>query len=381
MKNIIYYMKKFGNRTLDEMPFNEVDSLILCQLSYLNYENLVPGLDEIDDSIDYSELIHEDLMIIKMCQGTIDRNLNRKLLKLIRKKSRFKHMKINFYHRKFNPRVSKQFCAMTFIFDRFAHITFQGTDPSIIGWKEDFEMSFLEKIPAQVEAVSYLDRVAKIYHGPLYIGGHSKGGNLAYYSILNCEPHIRERTMRVFNHDGPGFKTNDIYHTEAYKEMKSRMIKVVPKDTIVGLLMHHNDAHQVVECYGAHFLQHDVFTWKINNIGHLNFLSNGSIRYKIFAKASMIWMDSISDEERKRFTDTFFNLIGAMGNVSVIDAIKHPLTYWRTVHRRYKKMSQEDRKFLYNILFSYGKVSRQVKKDFRQKRRHLRQLKRLKKGF
>ena len=41
MKNIIYYMKKFGDRTLDEIPFNEVDSLILCQLSYLNYENLI----------------------------------------------------------------------------------------------------------------------------------------------------------------------------------------------------------------------------------------------------------------------------------------------------------------------------------------------------
>lgn len=381
MKNIIYYMKKFGDRTLDEIPFNEVDSLILCQLSYLNYENLVPGLDELDEDILFSELIEEDMMIIKLCQGTFDVKLNRKLLKLIRKKERFKNLRLNYYHRKFNPRALKQFCGVTFILDRYAHVTYQGTDPSMIGWKEDFMMSILDEIPAQFEAVKYLEEVAKIYHGPLFVGGHSKGGNLAYYAVLKCNPHIRERIMRVFNFDGPGFKTNDIYHTEAYYEIKSRMIKVVPKDTIVGLLMHHNDAHMVVECYGAHFLQHDVFTWKINKIGHLNFLSSTSIKYKVFDKASTEWMESIIDDDRKHFTETFFTLLGAMGNVSVLDAIKHPFTYWKTVRRKYKKMSVEDRKFLLDIFNSYGKISKRIRKEFKERKKKLRELKRLNKDF
>ncbi len=379
MKNIIYYMKKFGNRSLDEMTFNEVDSLILCQLSYLNFENLVPSLDDNDISVNFQDLIHEDLMIIKLCEGTLDRKLNRRLLKLIRKKERFKNLKINFFAKQFNPRVSKQFCAVTFIFDCFAHITFQGTDPSIIGWKEDFEISCLEKIPAQEEAVNYLNKVCSIYHGPIYVGGHSKGGNLAFYSVINCEDSNRDRIIRVYNHDGPGFKTDDIFKTPAYKSLKSRMIKIVPKDTVVGLLMNHTDTHEVVECYGKSILQHDPYTWKINSIGHLNFLESGSIRYKVFAKASKEWMDSISDEERRKFIDIFFELIGATGNVGVIDVIKHPFIYLKSVHKKKKKMPKEESEFIHHIIFSYGTFAKKIKKEYKEKKKHLRKLK--KKGF
>lgn len=379
MKNMIYYMKKFGNRSLDEMTFNEVDSLILCQLSYLNFENLVPTLDDNDHYINFQDLINEDLLIIKLCEGTLDPKLNRRLLKLIRKKERFKKMKINYFVKKFNPRVSKQFCASTFIFDCFAHITFQGTDPSIIGWKEDFEISCLEKIPAQEEAVNYLNKVCSVYHGPIYVGGHSKGGNLAYYSVLNCSPINRERIIKVYNHDGPGFKTDDLFKTDAYNELKSRMIKIVPQDTIVGLLMNHNDCHEVVECYGKSIIQHNAYTWKINNIGHLSFIESKSIRYKVFAKASKEWMDNISDEERKRFIDNFFTLIGANGNVGVIDVIKHPFLYIKSVRKKKKKMPKEERQFIHHIIFSYGPIAKRIKKEYKEKRKHLRRLK--KKGF
>ena len=35
--NIVSYIREFGHQSFDESPFCEVDSLILSQLSYLNY--------------------------------------------------------------------------------------------------------------------------------------------------------------------------------------------------------------------------------------------------------------------------------------------------------------------------------------------------------
>ena len=46
MGNIIDYVYEYGNYTFSEMPLNEVDSLVLCQLIYLDYENYVPGLEK-----------------------------------------------------------------------------------------------------------------------------------------------------------------------------------------------------------------------------------------------------------------------------------------------------------------------------------------------
>ena len=46
MKSINYFLKKFGHKTFEEFLFNEVDSLIFCQISYLNLQSFVQSIDE-----------------------------------------------------------------------------------------------------------------------------------------------------------------------------------------------------------------------------------------------------------------------------------------------------------------------------------------------
>ena len=46
-------------------------------------------------------------------------------------------------------------------------ISFRGTDDSLIGWKEDFNMAFQYPVPAQRSASAYLDMVARLWEGPI----------------------------------------------------------------------------------------------------------------------------------------------------------------------------------------------------------------------
>ena len=98
-----------------------------------------------------------------------------------------------------------QFAAMTFTAKKqFTYVGFRGTDTSLAGWKENFNMAFADAVPAQHQALRYLEAIAAKTTGPLYVGGHSKGGNLAEYAALKAAPEIQARIERVFIHDGPG---------------------------------------------------------------------------------------------------------------------------------------------------------------------------------
>ena len=62
-------------------------------------------------------------------------------------------------------------------------VVFRGTDDTLIGWKEDFHMTYMDHVPAQKRAASYLHHVMKEFpKGRFLVAGHSKGGNLATYA-------------------------------------------------------------------------------------------------------------------------------------------------------------------------------------------------------
>ena len=39
--NVVDYIEKYGNLNFNEKPFNEVDKLILANLSYVNFKDLI----------------------------------------------------------------------------------------------------------------------------------------------------------------------------------------------------------------------------------------------------------------------------------------------------------------------------------------------------
>lgn len=115
---------------------------------------------------------------------------------------RFGNMKLMYYVDKYDENIETQFVITIIMEDNTAYIAYRGTDTSLVGWKEDFNMSFMDKVPAQVEALKYLEIVSSLINMPLHIGGHSKGGNLAVYSSLYIDKSVQDRIIKVYNNDG-----------------------------------------------------------------------------------------------------------------------------------------------------------------------------------
>lgn len=370
-RNVFYFLKKHGMKTFDEFPFNEVDALIFSSLSYVQFWKYVPSLSEKKEGISLSKLTEDDIVVYKMCEGCIDEPRNRALLLTMRNKKRYQDVILQFYEDSFDASVAEQFSAITFLIPNAVVIAFRGTDPTFIGWKENFNLSFLDEIPAQEKAREYLNQVARRTKEKIYLCGHSKGGNLADHAALRCYKKARSRIAGVFNFDGPGF-LKDVFAGEAYEELKDKMYKYIPKSSIVGLLMNHSKDFIVIKAAGFWIIQHDLFLWKVNKKGHIHPVKNNSYHSRVFERANQEWINSISKEDRILFTDTLCEVLCAVGNVGVFDIKKHPIVYIRSVKRRFKKLEKAKRKLLRETLHSYFRISRKTKKELKKEKSHVR---------
>ena len=122
------------------------------------------------------------------------------------KTNRFGSIELHDYINSVDTKTQTQFGAITFSLDKNNHyVAFRGTDNTIVGWKEDLNLAVQQEVPAQKRATSYLSDIASKYSGKLIVGGHSKGGNLALYSVFKAEKSIKDRIEKRVGFDGPGF--------------------------------------------------------------------------------------------------------------------------------------------------------------------------------
>ena len=209
MGTILDYLKEYGDYSLEEKPFSDVDSLVLCQFVYLKFDGLVPGPGEEHGAVTVQELAaHPDYDHLYGDERY--RKDNTALFQKIYKSRRFGTMKLWNYVNLIEPEQETQFSAVVFgLSEELSYVGFRGTDESIVGWKEDLNLAFSEPVPGQRLSVSYLEQAAQTIQSGLYVGGHSKGGNLAVYASMNCSAGVRERIDRIYDHDGPGFGGSD----------------------------------------------------------------------------------------------------------------------------------------------------------------------------
>src|SRR5574344_632007 len=106
--NLNQYIDVFGNITFLERPFNDVDALILAQLSYINFELVAPKIDE----------------------------LNRKpfLLKKLKTSLRFRQIGVCYIKIDSSLETDKQFYGMTLVLPTGErYISYRGTDLTLVG--------------------------------------------------------------------------------------------------------------------------------------------------------------------------------------------------------------------------------------------------------
>ena len=222
---------------------------------------------------------------------------------------------------KYDHDNESQFCAMTFSFGDWIYVAYRGTDESLVGFKEDFNMCFSAPVMAQKDAVAYLRQVLNKYRDQeVYTGGHSKGGNLAVYSHVGIDGEYRKRIVKIFNNDGPGF-TEEILKTPAYRETTKKVIKLLPHGSVVGILMDDEEEYSIVKAKGDNgIVQHDGFNWDIKGTKFVkkDKFTDQSIRINQTLK---LWLASLDREERNKFIDEFYGLIVKSTDASILGDI------------------------------------------------------------
>ncbi len=321
MKNIIDYAVSTAGAGFDIKPMCEADSLVLSQLSYLDFSGEVPGpTDKAKPPTLKDVILYKGVRAL--CKETIIPEKNEKLLLAVLDSSRFGGLKLKSFINEVDDAEHKQFAAVTFLMpEKEAYIAFRGTDTTLTGWREDFDMAFTYPVPAQQDAVAYLNMAGKGTSGALFVGGHSKGGNLAIYASVRSDNRLRGRIAGVFNHDGPGFK-EDIYSEEAYKQIEPLVHTSLPTHSIVGILLQHDDNYKAVKSNAVGLLQHDPFTWSIKG-GDLEFTDGLNSQSVFLDKAIGKWLEGLSDEERMKFVDALFEIADASGFETIQDVKKN----------------------------------------------------------
>lgn len=300
METISGYLKYYKDKLFEEVSFNDIDSAIFASLVYLDFEGIVDKDITIKeagkkffDTFDVKSLRTLPLIVKK----TVDN------FRLLYNGERYKNIVLSNYIKIVDS--EKQFCAMTYKMpNNFIYVAYEGTDDSLIGWQEDFEMIYRFPVPAQKWAVNYLNQAVKHSSKKVIVGGHSKGGNLAMCAFMGAKQHIKRKITTVYNFDGPGFRKEQIESKE-YKQMLLKLKMFVPEQSVVGFILRHPENYFVVKSTGKGLFQHNINNWRC--YGSVFIPGTLSDNSKNIESRVLSWLNDHNDEQRKIFVETVFD--------------------------------------------------------------------------
>ncbi len=317
--NVFDYLDWRGDIGFDLDGFNEVDNLILSIISYMDFSNVIPPepmgggitLAEAERRLTELDRDRQDL-------GLIIPDQTSDFVKQAARTKRFSNMLLYSYVDKIDAEVGIQFSAITFSLpDKTLFIAYRGTDDTLVGWKENFNMSFASPVPAQISALDYLIDIAYAKRGKIRLGGHSKGGNLAIWAAVNAPSRLQKRIIAAYNNDGPGFEKR-ITDLPEYRAISERLFTFIPESSVVGLLLEHTEAYQIVKSSQTALWQHDPFSWEIKGGEFIKAASLSNFS-KHTDRALTDWIGSLSPDERRHATDVLFNILESTGAKTLSD--------------------------------------------------------------
>lgn len=355
MASILDYLDWRGDLPFSAAPFNEVDNLILSELCFLDFKDVVPapgsdfvGLPLACVADRFFELHPKDS--IRM--GLLIPQQIPALLEKAASSVRFRRILLSDYVSDTDIEREVQFAALTYtLTDGTRYAAFRGTDDTIVAWKEDFNMSILESVPAQKAALAYLKQILADSAFPLRVGGHSKGGNLAVYAALNLTAAEQERILAVYNNDGPGFRVS-VRNTPAYEALSAKLLNLTPHLSIVGALLEHGKDFDVVESDGKGVFQHDGFTWHVagDRFVRMPQRSERSLEVEETLKA---WLAKVDEEKKKTFINTLFDLLNASGATTLSELNEDRLRSTTKIAASLLSLDKETRDILTQTLLLF----------------------------
>ena len=323
MANILDYLDWRGDLTFDQAPFNEVDNLLLSQLVYVDLAGIVPG-PESREKIRVAEAsriffaTHDEQKILEKISMT---KTAMYVLKKMAESERYKDALLGGYVNDISIEEQSQFAVLcVYLGDRSLFVAFSGTDDTIVGWRENFNMGYLDATPGQRKAVDYLNRMVGIGQWRVRVGGHSKGGNLAVYAAVHCRPIIKRKIISVYSNDGPGF-SKEMVECEAYQEIIPKIRTIIPESSIVGLLLEHEEEVQVVKSTNVGVGQHDAMSWEV--LGTHFVYTDKVAEQSLFIDETMkTWLMELDATQREIIVDAVFEMLDDL-NIRTVDDFTH----------------------------------------------------------
>ena len=323
MSNVFDYLSWRGDLPLSVCPFNDIDNLILSRLSYIPFDGIVP------EDFKAAPVAMKDaaaLCLKKAAEQPEKRTFrmedDAKLLQAMIDSPRFHALSLIGYVNRFDPAVEKQFSAICIKLDKNeTFVAYRGTDGTLVGWKEDFNMSFATAVPAQLDSVAYLEKAASAVRGNLRVGGHSKGGNLAVYASAFCKPATKKRIVQIYSNDGPGFNA-DVTTSSEYAAIVDRVKTFVPQSSIIGQLLTHEEKLTIIHSTNVGgLLQHDLYSWEVlrDEFVLADALTNNS---KVIDMTLKQWLSAMDPTLRAKMIDGVYSIFAATDAVTLTDLTK-----------------------------------------------------------
>ena len=307
------YVDWRGDLSFQQDPFNEIDSLILSMICFLDFRGIVPapaekGYVTLEEAMQHipptfegerrlGAILPDDILYMAHAAAAAPR---------------YKDAKLFAFENVIDEEIEMQFCALSFrLSDGSLFAAFRGTDDTIVGWKEDFNMTFMSHVPAQERAAKYLNHVAAWHKGPIRTGGHSKGGNLAIWAAVHSNAATRARILRAYSNDGPGF-TKEMLESEAYQTMRDRCINYVPQSSLVGMLLEHDENYRIIYSDKSGLMQHDPYSWAVWRNRYL--YTEGRSAFGEQSDAAIrLWLSSMTAEEKRDLVGDLFAVLESTG--------------------------------------------------------------------
>lgn len=352
MANVFDYLKWRGDLSLEQSEFNEIDNLILSRFSYFPFDNIIKEneivtIKELSDrfqkkNIDEMRILWED-----------DVNL----FPALGKSNRFGGMLVTKYINKIDAEQEKQFSAITILMpDNTIYVSYRGTDNTIIGWKEDFNMSFKSHVASQIDSVKYLEEVAKQYPNKLRVGGHSKGGNLAVYASVFVRDEVKDRIIKIYNNDGPGF-SDEITQTIEYNQIIEKVHTFIPQSSVIGRLLNHEEKYTVVESTQKGLMQHDLYSWQLlgNKFIHLDEVTNGS---EFVDKTIKGWLIDVGPKQREQVIDVLFEILNSTDAQTFAGLKSNWFVNAKIILKTYKNIDEKTKEMINRTLYALFKIAK-----------------------
>jgi len=296
MRDLFSYTEHFKSLDFKHQGLTEIDNVIFSRLAYLDFEKY-NGRTLREIAADYMADENSAKNILK----------TKELLDRLAETERFGKTIIANSKTLVSEDRGAAFYAVTFKpAPGLSYIAFRGTDEKITGIYEDAELAYRFPIPSQITALNYVKSTIAESNDRLYIGGHSKGGNLALFSFVFLNAAQKERIIRVFNNDGPGFP-KELVKLLFKPECTEKIINLAPEDSIVGRMLEAGGKYKIIKSSAIGAGQHNVFTWEVNGTAFER-AEKFSLLSEYVEDTLTAGLNGISDNEMKKTVDTIYRI-------------------------------------------------------------------------